>query len=294
MRTNYSSIVAGVDIGGSHITVALVDLERKNLITQTSTRLRIDANAPAEKIISLWSEAIRKAHGDLPLGKIGIAMPGPCEYEKGISLIKNQDKYDALYALNIKHLLAQSLSIDPENICFANDAACFILGEAFAGAAKHSDKAIGITLGTGLGSASYHHGKAQSLDLWNTPFKNSIAEDYLSTRWFVKRYFEKTGNHITGVKDLTLLAGKHQLVQEIFEEFSENLHLFLCQLIEQESPEAVIFGGNIAKAYHLFEKAIINTKQKYSFVCLEKTGLGENASILGAASLWQTADRHIV
>ena len=280
------SAATGVDIGGSHITAARVDLEHRKIVPGTLARLQLDPHASAAAIISIWSKAIRQAQGGEPLSKIGMAMPGPFDYAKGISLIQNQNKYDALYGLNVKQLLAQALMIPPENILLQNDAACFLQGEAFAGAASGFDHSIGITLGTGLGSALFRHGHAESLDLWNTPFRESIAEDYLSTRWFVRRYAALTGKHVRGVKELVTLVEQEDAARQVFDEFTGNLESFLQSIIQQQASQSLVIGGNIAHAYALFEKAVLRTQEKCPGVQIQKAELGETAAVLGAASLF--------
>src|SRR5690242_15795348 len=130
-------LVAGVDIGGSHITAALVDLEVRSVLPSFSARKSINAQADADSIIDNWCEDIGHVFQTQPsLPKlIGIAMPGPCDYEKGSSLIKNQDKYEALYGLNVKEMMATRLGITPEAIRLMNDAGCFLQGEVVGGAA---------------------------------------------------------------------------------------------------------------------------------------------------------------
>ena len=77
--------VLGVDIGGSHITTALIDLEGRSIIPGYYHRERVNSNGSAEEIIRSWSEVMRKS---MQGGhKIGIAMPGPFDYEEGISFI---------------------------------------------------------------------------------------------------------------------------------------------------------------------------------------------------------------
>jgi glucokinase len=46
--------------------------------------------------------------------------------------------------------------------------------------------------------------------LWDSPFKDSICEDYLATRWFVNRYEELTGEQISGTKDLLDKPAKYR------------------------------------------------------------------------------------
>ncbi|HRP57404.1 hypothetical protein, partial [Agriterribacter sp.] len=65
---------------------------------------------------------------------MGIAMPGPFDYEKGISYITGLHKYEYLYGLNVKELLAAELNIPLGNIRMMNDAAAYLAGELKAGA----------------------------------------------------------------------------------------------------------------------------------------------------------------
>ena len=283
---NKASTAIGVDIGGSHITASRVNLQQREMVPGTLVRLKLDPHGSVAEIIAVWSKAIKQAQGGAPPQKIGIAMPGPFDYANGISLIQNQNKYDALYGLQVKQLLAQALEISPDDICLQNDAACFLQGEAFAGAAIGFRRSIGITLGTGLGSALYRHGHTESLDLWNTPFNGTIAEDHLSTRWFERRYAELTGRPVRGVKELAVLVEQEDAARQVFDEFAGNLGLFLRSIIQQEAPDALIIGGNIAHAYALFEQAVLLTKEKFPAVHIQRCALGETAAMLGAASLW--------
>src|SRR5690606_10910560 len=113
------------------------------------------SHGSTEEIITVWSRTIRKActaagHAAV---NVGIGMPGPMDYETGTCFIKGQDKYESLYKHNIKTLLADALKISSDGIRIINDAACFLQGEAFGGAAKGYSSAVGLTLGTGLGSS---------------------------------------------------------------------------------------------------------------------------------------------
>lgn len=286
------SIVVGVDIGGSHITAALVDLKLRKVLKGSWTREGVNSHGSAENIIAIWSRAVKKACGavNTEITKIGIGMPGPVDYENGTCFIKDQDKYESLYGLNIKTLLAESLQSCPDNIRMINDAACFLQGEAFGGAGKGFSTVIGLTLGTGLGSSVYNNYIASDADLWNSSFKESIAEDYLSTRWFVKRYAELKGDTVDDVKYLANLAETSAEARKVFEEFGTNLGLFLNSFMDAEKPEAVVLGGNIAHSFALFEKSLKNSVGgAYKNIPVFKAILGEEAAILGASSLWHVS-----
>ncbi|WP_224996280.1 ROK family protein [Cesiribacter sp. SM1] len=282
-------IVLGIDIGGSHITVGLVNLETRLLLADSLLRRRVDSKASSPEIIASWIAAIQAAirKDSRFSGKIGIAMPGPFDYKRGISLIKDQDKYDALYGLNVKQLLAEGLRKEVENIRMMNDARSFMQGEVYGGAARGCTRAIGLTLGTGLGSARFRNGEAEDADLWRSPFKAGIAEDYLSARWFIQRFHALTGDWVKGVKDLVHLAQKNSVVRQVFEEFGDNLAEFLQPLLMEEDPEIVVLGGNIARAYDLYVSSL-EKKLDAEVVkkCIRLTGLGEKAALVGAASCW--------
>lgn len=284
-----NSFVAGVDIGGSHITAAVIDLGSRRVQKETVCRKLVDANGSLEEILSSWSEAIQNCINTIPDQEIyiGIAMPGPFDYAAGISYIKEQDKFNSLYAVNVKQAVASRLGISACNIQFINDAASFLKGEVYCGAAQDQQCVYGITLGTGFGSALYKAGEANDANLWCAPFKEGIAEDYFSTRWFVQRYAEKTGNQIPNVRALAALYGKGAEVNEIFTEFGENLAAFFVEHLQNDDPEMLVLGGNISKSFDYFYPSLQRCLQNQNAgVIVKKSTLHEYASLLGAASCW--------
>jgi glucokinase len=281
--------VLGIDIGGTHITAALVDLENGTLIPNSIKRSAVNSLGSKTEILSAWCEVIIAAIGNNLNNelRIGIAMPGPFEYEYGISLIKDQAKFNALYQVNIKKELANQLNIPVSNIKFINDAAAFMQGEVFCGAAKGYERAIGLTLGTGLGSAIAVNGKAVDAALWDSKFLGGIAEDYLSTRWFVNKYKSLTEKEINGVKELALIVNSDPFAKQVFNEFGRGLGHFLADVIKNNNSEVVVLGGNIAKAFDLFAPHLIDNLKAYHLDTVIKiTALNENAALIGAASCW--------
>ncbi len=81
---------------------------------------------------------------------------------------------------------------------------------------------------------------------------NGIAEDYLSTRWFVQRYSAISGSLVSGVKELAGQAMHDELVRTLFNEFGSNLAAFLNRFIENTGAKAVVIGGNIAQIVPAF------------------------------------------
>ncbi len=282
-----SPIVLGVDIGGSHITTALVDVERRRIIAESIHRKQVNSQDEANIILDAWCEAINASFQSREITErmIGIAMPGPFDYENGICLIKEQDKFQSLYGLNLKKELASRLAISSSSIHFINDAAGFLQGEVFAGAAIGANTALGFTLGTGLGSAWCINGKAADAALWMSPFLGCMAEDYLSTKWFIKRYYELSGIQLKGVRELAELVKVDERAMQVFEEFGNNFAQFMMPLIKEQPTDVVILGGNIAQAFTIFAPILMGVLEKNQCKTnITVTKLNEHAALIGAAS----------
>lgn len=282
-------LVAGVDIGGSHITAALVDLEVRSVLPAFSVRKHINAQEDAASIVADWCAAITAIFDAQPglARRVGIAMPGPFDYENGISFIKDQNKYESLYGLNVKEMMAEQLHISPDQIRLMNDAGCFLQGEVVGGAARGYNSAIGVTLGTGLGTATFVNGVAKDANLWCKPFRDSIAEDYISARWLIDAYAQRSGTSVENVKGLVALIPTNPEIKDIFKEFGQNFAAFLVDFIRDVNPEVVVIGGNIAKTAEWFLAHTEAALLTHSIATpLRIARLGENAQIMGAAGCW--------
>ncbi len=281
---------AGIDIGGSHITAGMIDLKSRMLVKDSVVRRHVNSKGSAAEILGAWAEVIEQLFLSFPFvqKKIGIAMPGPFNYKEGICLIKGVDKFESLFNLNIKRLLAEKLQTGTENIRMMNDASCFLQGEVFCGSAVGCNHVIGVTLGTGLGSASLHNGEIEEGDLYCSLFHDGVAEDYISNRWFLQRYNETTGRTVKNVKELCAKIREERGIQLLFAEFGRNLGQVLYKYAQKQTCETIVIGGNIANAWELFipeTKVILDSLPKT--VTIKKALLGEESALIGAASLWQ-------
>ncbi|MEB2782915.1 ROK family protein [Algoriphagus sp. C2-6-M1] len=273
----------GVDIGGSHISAAQVILDNRHAEIANFHEADVDTFGAKDAIISTWTEVVRNAAGESINYSVGIAMPGPFDYDNGISLIKDQGKMAALYQNSVKNLLAESLGMPASQLAFTNDAEAFLSGESYAGAGRDFQNSIGITLGTGLGSAIKIHDVVKDAKLWTAPFRDGIAEDYLGTAWFKKYASERFELEISGVKDLLSQDFDSNSAKKIFETFGRALGEFLFPYLIRLHAEGVVLGGKISLASEIY----LPTTQGY----LETMGysvpftiseLGERATLIGA------------
>lgn len=292
-------LAIGTDIGGSHITCQIFDLENQIPYENSLVRMSVDSHGSKDEIIASWAEAIKTTAETVGLNNlagIGFAMPGPFDYPNGIAWFNaDVQKFEHLHGVDVKSELINYLGLAPEfSIRFLNDASCFAIGEAWLGEASNFKRIIAITLGTGFGTTFIKNrlpvagvdGIPEDGFLYHIPFQNSIADDYFSTRWFIKEYLERTGNSVSDVKALTQLAKTDTESREIFYRFGENLGSFLVAWIEKFSADCVVLGGNISKSFPLFQKQMATQFEKNKLqtsICLSKTD--ETAALFGSAKL---------
>ncbi len=271
----------GVDIGGSHISCVPVNPSAKRMELDKLQRLEINANGTFHEITEGWLSLLKRFQINAYSG-IGIAMPAPFDYDAGVSYLKTQGKFTSLYGRNLKKILAEGLNLNPGQISFANDAAAFLQGEVDFGGLDKKTKFMGITLGTGLGSAFKSGTLAQDAELWSSPFKDGIAEDYLGTQWFENWALSSHGLKLKGVKTLLEVKDK-AIVNEAFYLFGRNLGEFLVPHLVNKASEMLIIGGNVAKAEEAFlpyTRGIL--KNSGIETCIQISKLGELAAAYGA------------
>lgn len=291
-------ISLGVDIGGSHISAAAVDMNSGSIIDSSYCELKVENKASANLILSQWCKCIRLVMnqiGDIPLGGIGLAVPGPFDYSQGISLIAGVDKYEAIYGLNIQQAIRTGLNLNETiPVRFINDAMGFAIGETWVGAAHKFSRNVIITLGTGFGSAFMIGGVPQKEGvgvppegyLYCCPFDDSIADEYFSTRWFIKKMKLMTGKTCSGVKEIAESVRDGVLDNTIFREFGSNLAVLLYPFLKEFDADMLVIGGNISRAFDLFEPYLSEKlRNKNIGTKVISSTLKDYSAILGSARL---------
>ncbi|NLN29652.1 MAG: ROK family protein [Bacteroidales bacterium] len=292
------NLAIGADIGGSHISCAAVDIVSLRIIRETLVEKDVNNKAPADEIISVWGNALSESISKIPREKlrgIGFGMPGPFDYVKGISYIKGVDKYENLYGCNVKEEISKALNVAADfPIRFMNDVSSFAVGEALVGKAASYNRSMAVTLGTGLGSA-FIKNRIPVVDgpevpklgcVYHLPYKDNIADDYFSTRWFVRSYNTLTGKEIEGVKELSEMAPTDQIAMNLFQEFGYNLGTFLTPFLVTFKADIIVIGGNISNSYNFFGPRFEKRLKQEACECrVALSDLKEDAALIGAAFL---------
>jgi glucokinase len=218
-------------------------------------------------------------------------MPNPFDYERGISYMKH--KFQQLYGIELRHPLSQCLHCGPANILFLNDAAAFLIGELSQGAARNIDRAVGITLGTGVGSAFAVDGEIAVAgygippggEIWNLPYLGSTVEDVISTRAIQRQYLDLTGGSAE-VREIANLAADSGTARQTLERFGTELGKVLRHICGEFAPQRIVFGGGISRAAEFFLPAAAHEMaQPATQLCVSE--LFDRAPLVGAGVRWK-------
>lgn len=278
-----------LDVGGTSIKSGIVC---KNEVEGEIKQTFINSKGSKEEILCTFKEIFdfhfAQLEGQLP-PCVAIAFPGPFDYENGICKILGVQKYEAIYDVNLRIEFSKFLPKNDIPIFFCNDAEAAITGESQLGCGKGVSKALGITLGTGLGGAFMvdgiprREGKGVTSDgeIYYFKFQGEIGDDVFSIRGLSKRFAEAK-IQVEGIKEASEAArAGDQNLRQIFQQFGTDLGVFLLQITSEFEAEAVLALGGISNASDLF-KTEVEAQIDIPFI---KGILGQKAPLFGAVAL---------
>lgn len=281
------------DVGGSHISCAVCYKQGYRLGPVGR------ANLPAEQTSHAFVEVLHslgeKAREGVPgIEGAELAMPGPFDYENGISWIKHKMAY--LYGVNVSEALAARFGWQAAQVRFVNDAGAYLLGEVGAGAAKGVQRVVCFTLGTGVGSGfavdghkvTEGKGVPPGGEIWNVPYEGGIVEDQISTRALQKSYKERKGKDREVASIAHYAIGGEPEATAVFAEFGKTLGIAIKRLLADFAPNVVVLGGGISRSAHLFLSAV-NAELADTKIEVRIAQLGDNAPLAGAGVAWFSA-----
>ena len=282
--------VIALDVGGTSVKSALV-APGGHVIGRPSI-IPIDSSGAADSILSTFAQIISTHLGQAQTSNvIGVALgfPGPFDYAAGICLIKGVEKYGAIYGVNMRDVLRARLDLGDLPILFRNDAEAAVVGEARYGAGRDYRRLIGVTLGTGCGSAFLVDGVPMTSGpgvppngwLYPVLFRGLQADDVFSRRGLEARLRSARVAAVDVTKAAAAARAKDPAACQVFEAFGADLGTFLNSFAAAFAAEAVLVLGRIAGAIDLFGSPLA---QALSVPALPGER-GAEAALLGAAEL---------
>lgn len=295
----------GIDLGGSHIAIGIVDRNGK-ILEKVEKKLRgVDTKELKKIIINTIRENVVKFRKDYEITEVGIAIPGTVtenEVIKSVNLgLKN---YKIIEELKEKINLP---------IKIRNDAKCAAIAESTYGSLKNYKRILFLTLGTGIGGAVIidnkllNTGKLPGCEIGHMVIeKNGIQcncgkkgcfEKYASMKAF-KNNLRKAldlNENFSGKELLALINNttkedkNYKIINKVKREFIENLAIGISNLVNIFEPEAIGIGGSFVyfsdvllddlKEELVAGNLLFNKRKKIN---IQTAVLGNEAGIIGS------------
>ena len=239
----------GIDIGGTGIKGAIVDVETGELLTERTKILTPEGGRPDDVVAAVVS-LIEKIGGIADGVPVGVCFPAIVKGGRTMSAANVSDKWIGLKA---EKLFEKAIGHD---IHFVNDADAAGVAEVRYGAAKGVDGLVLLTtLGTGIGSALiYNDVLIPNSELGHLELHGKDAES-------VAAYSAKEREDLS------------------WEKWAKRLQDYYTHLEGLFSPDLFIVGGGVSKNYQDFLPLLkLNTP-------IVPAVHRNNAGILGAAAL---------
>lgn len=281
-----------LEIGGSHVTAALVDLETQRPLDRHDLSLPLQADR--EELLEAFLTAGRRLAAP-PEAVWGVAIPGPFDYQQGIGRFERVAKFEALNGVDVGAALRTGLPAAA--VRFLNDADAFGVGEVTAGAARGHRRAVCLTLGTGIGSSFLTDGyPVKSGDLvppdgFVHPLRHQgrDLEDWMSRRALRRAYQAATGRQLDVIDIARQAREGDPAALNAWREGLTTMAQILAPWIRRFEADIVVIGGAIARAWDLIGPL---TTEGFAAagapVEVVPAGCPDDAALLGAAQ-WTLA-----
>lgn len=319
MKGQRSSMIIGVDMGGTNIRTGLFTCEGR--LQNKSIKIHYGSFPPQKTIdlVVLEVNNILKKEGlDLfKMSAMGVGFPGHVNFKRGIALTtSNLPQWDDI---PLRDILEDRLKIP---VYLDNDANLAALAEHLFGAGKGAKNMIYLTVSSGIGAGVIINGKIYR---GNRGTAGEIGHTTLDINGPVCTCGKRgclmamaSGIGIANIAKGVIREGKKTLIKDLApndinkitakviaeaafrgDEFAENLieqaarylGIGLANLVEIFDPEMIIVGGGLSKIKEKFlelvEKIAIQRvpEQLRDSVNIVSSPLGSDAGLIGAASL---------
>ncbi|HEX5886402.1 MAG TPA: ROK family protein [Pyrinomonadaceae bacterium] len=303
-------VVFAVDLGGTHLRVALVDDTGK--ILQQLKQETPKGDSPQGVVDALVRAAQKWDSEQRSILAASIMVPGAVDSEK--TVVVQAPNLPSLVNFELKAVLEQRLGWP---VLLENDANAAAVGEMWLGAARGCSDVISVTLGTGVGGGIILDGKlwrgahGSAGEVGHTtvdPFSGlkckcgntGCLELFASATAIVRMTREKLSSfpdsvlkteNLSAVKVYEAGRNGDELALTVFKQFGMYLGISLANLMNLIDPQVIVVSGGAVNGWELFapemyrqvgERAFRATAQQ---VTIARAECGDNAGLLGAAHL---------
>lgn len=287
----------GIDLGGSHIAVAIITEEGKilekqeeNIIVSNNENIK---EIIIEKIIRIINAVLRNAQvPSFVIEEIGIGFPGIIEN----NIIKKCDKYE-IYNWDLAERLEKHYQV---SVKLQNDALCAAKAEKEYGNLNEIKRGVFICFGTGIGGATIINEEVIPSEFGHMIIekdgnlcscgRRGCFETYSSMRAFKNKIVEVLGINVEATSEEILnflIKNKDdKSVNKYIDDYINTLCIGLSNIINMINPEQICIGGSFTYFEDILYKRLLEKAQLISYqfdkpkIVLAK--LKNDAGIIGA------------
>ncbi|MFK7943944.1 MAG: ROK family protein [Paracoccaceae bacterium] len=297
----------GIDIGGTKLEAAVLDADGMELARErvpTPEGYAAILDAVAELVATTECAAGAKSYG------VGVGAPGSLSPRDG--RIRNA---------NSVHLNGQRLDLDLEDrigrpVRLDNDANCFAMAEARAGAGQGKSTVFGVILGTGVGAGivvdhriltganriggEWGHNPLPRPNIEEVPGpdcycgRRGCIETWCAGPSLAADHFRTTGSELDPGMIVEFAAAGELTAQETLDRHLDRLARGLAGVVNILDPDVIVLGGGLSNLDHLYTKlpdAMRPLVFSDSFETpILRNHLGDSAGVIGAAWICPTSE----
>jgi glucokinase len=292
-------LIPALEVGGTHVTAAVVDLSAGRVLESTRSRRPLDSDGPATDVIrTLLEVAVPVAAAAGGNATLGVAIPGPFDYARGIGRFEGVAKFEALADVDLGAALRAGLDGMVARIAFLNDADAFVLGEWAWGAAAGHRRAAGVTLGTGVGSGFLDEGRivvdgplvppdgsVHLLSIDGMPLEEAVSRRALLRR--ARLAIEELPAD-ADVLDVAILArAGDRRAKRVFDDAFAVLGSALAPWLARFEASVLVVGGSMAGSWDLVRPPLVGALRRaeptLAGLAVRRAANPEDSALIGAA-----------
>ena len=292
-------LIPALEVGGTHVTAAVVDLSAGQVIEPTRNRRPLRSDGPATDVIrTLLQVAAPVAAAGGRNATLGVAIPGPFDYARGIGRFEGVAKFESLAGLDVDAALRAGMDGMVVRTAFVNDADAFVLGEWAWGAAAGHARVAGITLGTGVGSGFLDDGRVvvdgplvppdgsvHLLSIDGLPLEEAVSRRALRRR---ARLAIDELPADADVLDVAILARAGDLrARRVFDDAFAVLGSALAPWLARFEASVLVVGGSMAGSWDLVRPPLVGALRRaepaLSGLAVRRAAHPEDSALIGAA-----------
>lgn len=297
MNTDFRT---GVDIGGTKIEATVLAADGAVL-----ARERMPSASSYERVLDIVADVVAKAEA-IAGGKapgVGFGTPGSLSPRDGRIRNANSTHLNgARLDADLAERLGRPVRLD-------NDANCFAMAEACAGAGRDHASVFGVILGTGVGGGiivnrrvlnganriggEWGHNALPRPTVDENPGidcycgRKGCIEAWCSGPGLAADHFRTTGSDMPAKMIAEFAAAGDMAAQDSLDRHLDRLARALAGVVNIVDPDVIVLGGGLSNLDHLYER-LPEAMRPHVFsdtfdTLIVKNQLGDSAGVIGAA-----------